>query len=122
MGISATYIRHVDVITKEEFTRLFSTGEHPENWFSVRESEIFSSPGHVKNLAARYLVKKRICDQIRDHGYRKEIEILNDPFGKPEITFGKNIAKAIEQAGIKEIMCSISHSRNYITGLTIFCL
>jgi phosphopantetheinyl transferase (holo-ACP synthase) len=122
MEQSEAYSKHVDFIKKEEFIYLFSTTEKPERWFSEKESEVFPFPGNVRSLAARYLIKKRICDHIGEHGYMREIEILNDAAGKPEIAFGKNIGNAIEHAGIKKILCSISHSRNYITGMTIFCL
>jgi phosphopantetheinyl transferase (holo-ACP synthase) len=116
-----SYSRHVDLITKDEFVRLFAAIEMRGSWFSEKESGVFSFPGNVRSLAGRFLIKKRICDHIWEHAYRREIEILNDSFGKPEITLGKNIGNAIGRAGIKKIVCSISHSRNYITGMTIFC-
>jgi len=122
MEQSKAYSKHVDFIEKEEFIHLFSTVEIPERWFSEKESGVFSFPGNAGSLAGRYLIKKRICDHIGTRDYMKEIEILNDAAGKPEISFGKNIGNAIERAGIKKILCSISHSRNYITGMTIFCL
>jgi len=120
MEQSPAYSKYVDFITKEEFIQLFSTIEKPGQWFSEKESEVFSFPEHTRSLAGRYLIKKRICDHFSEDGYRKEIEILNDASGKPELIFGKNIKKTLERAGIKKIHCSISHSRNYITGMTIF--
>jgi len=122
MEQSPAYSKHVDLIKKEEFIHLFSSGKNPERWFSEKELEVFSFPENVRSLAARYLIKKRICDHISEPAYIREIEILNDSFGKPEIILGENIRHATERAGIKEILCSISHSRNYITGMTIFCL
>jgi phosphopantetheinyl transferase (holo-ACP synthase) len=121
MKQSREYSKHVDFIKKEEFIQLFSTTEKTGKWFSEKESKVFSFPENVRSLAARYLIKKRICDQISEDRYMREIEILDDAFGKPEISFGENIGNAIEQAGIKKILCSISHSRNNITGMTIFC-
>lgn len=50
-----------------------------------------------------------------------EIEIMNNDLGKPEVLLGANILNAIELAGIKKIHCSISHSKNFITGMTILC-
>ena len=116
------YIKHVDVIRKEEFLYLFSTTEATGKWFSDRELGRFSLEKNAGSLAARYLIKKRICDHVGDVSYPQEIEILNDRYGRPKITLGKNIRMATGRAGIKGIHCSISHSRNYITGMTIFSL
>jgi len=52
---------------------------------------------------------------------KKEIEIMNDEFGKPELQYGDNMLAAIHKARIRKIMCSISHSRNFISGMTIIC-
>jgi phosphopantetheinyl transferase (holo-ACP synthase) len=122
MEQSPAYSKHVDFIEKEAFIHLFSTIENSERWFSGKELEAFSFPGNARSLAGRYLIKKRICDHISEPGCMNEIEIMNDSFGKPEIYFGKDIRNAIDRAGIRKILCSISHSRNYITGMTIFCM
>ena len=100
--------------------RLFSTTEVPEKWFSEKELDQYSIHKNSGSLAARYLIKKRICTQTGDFGNKHEIEILNDPYGKPEIILGENMRLAIERAGIRKVLCSISHSRNYITGMTVF--
>jgi phosphopantetheinyl transferase (holo-ACP synthase) len=121
MEQSPEYIKHVDLIRKEEFIHLFNTSENPESWFSKKELEVFSFPKNVRSLAARYLIKKRICGHLGVPDLRRQIEILNDPYGKPEIILGENIRMVMKEAGIKRILCSISHSRNYITGMTIFC-
>lgn len=115
------YIKHVDMITKAEFIRLFSETELLGDWFTENELKAFSYPRNSGSLAARYLIKKRICDLLEEDEYKREIEILNDSLGKPQLSFLKNINNAIERAGISKILCSISHSRNYIAGMTIFC-
>jgi phosphopantetheinyl transferase (holo-ACP synthase) len=111
---------HTDLIRKEEFIRLFSSVEHPENWFTVNELEKFSMERNARSLAARYLVKKRICDHLGNHDTRMDMEILNDPYGKPEIRMGKAIRALLDKAGIRSVLCSLSHSRNFITGMTVF--
>ncbi len=115
------YKKYIDLIRKEEFDSLFSSNKDLQRWFSKGEMEEFSFPRNSRSLAARYLVKKRICDQLNLSEHMSEIEILNDSFGKPEISFSENMSRKIEQAGVLKILCSLSHSRNYITGMTIFC-
>jgi phosphopantetheinyl transferase (holo-ACP synthase) len=114
------YISHIDLIGKEEFIRLFASSENPGNWFTGKELEKFSLEKNAGSLAARYLVKKRICDQLGNDDIKMDLEILNDPYGKPEIRLGEVIRPILEKAGIRSILCSISHSRNYITGMTVF--
>lgn len=115
-----SYARHVDIIGKEEFIRLFTTEENPSGWFTEKELETFPFEKHYRSLAARYLIKKRICEYLGLGDIQREIEILDNLLGKPELRLGQKVHHASEQAGIRDILCSISHSRNYITGMTVF--
>ena len=115
------YVKHVDLIAKAEFLRIFTEVEALEDWFTEGELQAFTFPRNAGSLGARYLIKKRICEQVGVNDMRKEIEILNDAYGKPQMSYQDNLSDAIESAGIRNIMCSISHSRNYITGMIIFC-
>ncbi|MFO7614876.1 MAG: hypothetical protein R6W71_09585 [Bacteroidales bacterium] len=115
-----SYSKHVDLIKKEEFIRLFSTEESPGHWFTERELANFPFDKYYRSLAARYLIKKRITGQLGADSIQKDIEILDNALGKPELKLGKNALQAAKKAGIKDILCSISHSRNYITGMTVF--
>jgi phosphopantetheinyl transferase (holo-ACP synthase) len=114
------YQKFVEKIKKDEFISFYSTCDLRE-WFSPRELQVFTYPGNLNSLAGRYLIKRTICDFIKDHKSMHEIEILNNDFGKPAIVISSNILKAITNRGIRKIECSISHSMNYITGMTLFC-
>lgn len=120
MKPKSTFTRYVDTIRKEEFMNFFLSCE-PGKWFSDRELKAFSFPINAGSLAGRYLIKRTICDNIKEHGYMHEIEILDNESGKPEVLLGENIHSSIDSAGIKKIHCSISHSRNFVTAMTIFC-
>ncbi len=109
-----------DIISREDFFRRFSSSEEKENWFTEKELETFGQKRLSGSLAARYLVRKRIADQVGMNTPVTEIEILNDPFGKPEIRFSELWQAALSRAGFRSVVCSLSHSRNYITSLTIF--
>jgi holo-[acyl-carrier protein] synthase len=115
-----SYSKHVDLIGKDEFIRLFSTEESPGQWFTKSELADFPFNKHHRSLAARYLIKKRIARQLGVDDIQMDIEILDNTLGKPELKMGQNVRQAAEKAGVKDILCSISHSRNYITGMTIF--
>lgn len=121
MGKKPTYRKYVETIQKKDFISFFSTYTYPDKMFSTKELERFSFPDHAQSLAGRYLIKKTICDYICEPDKMNEIEILNNAFGKPEVSLGIGISPAIQEKGIKRILCSISHSKNFIIGMTIFC-
>jgi phosphopantetheinyl transferase (holo-ACP synthase) len=115
-----SYKKSVSRITRKEFISFYSSCT-PGEWFSEKEMNSFSYPAYAGSLAGRYLIKKTIGDFINKYDKLREIEILNDRMGKPVISLGANIKQDIEMSGIKRIECSISHSKNYFTGMTILC-
>ena len=110
----------VTKISKEDFMDKFQVLLQ-EKWFSAGELETYSYPKSAGSLAGRYLIKKALADQLESEFDKSEIEILNNEFGKPEIKLGDNVAGMTKKAGISDILCSISHSRNFIAGMTILC-
>ena len=120
MDQTTSFYKIVDTIKKEEFMSFFNECE-PAKWFSKRELETFSYPNNIRSLAGRYLIKRTICKFLGQNENMNEIEILNNDLGKPEISLGKNVLEKTRLAGIREIQCSISHSKNFIAGMTILC-
>jgi len=114
------YNKKVEMIRKEEFLSFYLLCE-PGKWFSDKELQVFPFPGKAQSLAGRYLIKKAIGDFLEEHEHNCEIEIFNDDLGKPELILGEHINRAMERKGIKKVECSLSHSQNYIAGMTIFC-
>ena len=121
MDASPVYTKHVDLIGKAEFVRLFQEAEELGKWFSAGELQAFSFPANAGSLAARFLIKKRIYETLGIDKYQNETEILNDESGKPVIKFGPRLKQTMGRKQMLTIMCSISHSRNFATGMTIFC-
>jgi phosphopantetheine--protein transferase-like protein len=121
MNKEVDYSKEVNMIKLDDFISLFSSSESCDKWFSLTENTTYPFPGRARSLAARYMVKKIIGEKLNELNKVHEIEILNNSFGKPEINLGKSISKKAEQMGIKKIICSLSHSKNYAIGMTIFC-
>jgi phosphopantetheinyl transferase (holo-ACP synthase) len=113
-----SFIEIVNKIPKVEFESLYPALVS-ENWFSAKELRTYSFPKSASSLAGRYLIKKAVADQLAFDFNKSEIEILNNDFGKPEITFGSIVNQLLSQNGINKVFCSISHSRNMIASLTI---
>jgi phosphopantetheinyl transferase (holo-ACP synthase) len=121
MEQNAGFEKYTDILSREEFIRIFSGPFKENEWFTSAELEKFSLSKNAGNLGARYLIKKRICEILKSQGKEQEIEILNDPLGKPDLKLGDSVRKAMAAAGFKSILCSISHSRSHVAGMTIFC-
>jgi phosphopantetheinyl transferase (holo-ACP synthase) len=120
MKHNPVYSKQVEMIRKDQFQTFYLSCE-PGKWFSDKELQVFPFPGKIQSLAGRYLIKKAIGNFLEEHEHYHEIEIFNDDFGKPELFLGEYIQQAMGRRGIKKVECSLSHSRNYITGMTIFC-
>jgi phosphopantetheinyl transferase (holo-ACP synthase) len=121
MELGNDHLKYADRISKAEFIRLFPTTEAIGDWFNDEELKAFSFPRNSGSLGARYLIKKRICDYLNRMELRKDIRILNEDGGKPVIAFGNGMRDHLDRAGIRQVLCSVSHSRNYIAAMTIFC-
>jgi phosphopantetheinyl transferase (holo-ACP synthase) len=114
------YSKYVETIKKEDFMAFYSSC-NPADYFSPGELMAFSFPANAGSLAGRYLIKKTICDYLNKPGKMNAIEILNNESGKPDVHIGDELVSAVGEAGIKKILCSISHSRDFIAGMTIIC-
>ena len=77
-------------------------------------------------LGARYIIKKCVLDYLTDEkGYAaynySEIEVVNSELGQPFLRLFSGVRECIHDLKIKDIFISISHSRNWITGMVLFC-
>ena len=69
-----------------------------------------------ENLAARFACKEAVLKAFGDTrvGIRlKNIEILNDSKGKPEVTLHKEAKKFASKNHLDNIIVSMSHTNNY---------
>jgi holo-[acyl-carrier-protein] synthase len=83
--------------------------------YTANEIEYFASRGgnpcHAAgNFAAKEAVLKALGTGLRDIGW-KDIEILRDTLGKPFVILYGSAKSMAEEAGIKSVHVSISHSR-----------
>jgi len=90
------------------------------------DTEMLYCAKKLRRLAPRLLIKECIFDYLEDQaGYIQrnynEIEIINNELRKPIIRFLGRISKSVSKLYIKDILISISHSRNWITAMVVFC-
>jgi len=112
--------KYTDLIGKAEFIALFSGEQSLNDWFTESERRMFHFPRNAGSLAARYLIKRRIGEVLGLGDCMLQMEILNRPTGKPVIRFDRNFTARLEQSGVKDIIFSLSHSRNFVSTLVIF--
>ncbi len=77
----------------------------------------------IEHLAGRFAAKEAILKVIGT-GWRgeiswKDMEIVNDSAGKPEIKLTGKTAEIANQLGIERILLTISHTENYAVASAI---
>lgn len=86
------------------------------------DREILRYAGRIPELAARFAGKEAIS-KVLGTGIAgvswREIEILNDPLGKPCVTLSGRAAQRASELGIREIEISLSHSQEYAVAFAI---
>ncbi len=78
----------------------------------------------VRCLAARLAIKEWLLGFLQresgcEEGNDREIEIVNDPDGRPRLRLSGEIAACAGRLKIKRILISISHSRTLIAVLVL---
>jgi holo-[acyl-carrier protein] synthase len=85
-------------------TRIFTTAEH---------DRAGTTRARTMRLAARFAAKEAVMKALglgwRAMGWR-EIEIVNDPLGKPTVTLHGGARRAAERQGIAQVHVSLSHT------------
>jgi holo-[acyl-carrier protein] synthase len=95
-----------------------------EKVFTKKEIEYCESKTNkFQNYAARFAAKEAFLKAIgtgwRDGLAFNDIEIINDPLGKPEIKLYGKSKEYFDNNGIKNIHVSISHIRDFVNAIVI---
>jgi holo-[acyl-carrier protein] synthase len=106
----------------ERHGELFLTRVYTQN-----EIEYCSSrKAATQHYAGRWAAKEAILKAMGTgwaRGIRwRDIEIRNEPGGKPLVALGGGAREACEKAGIAEILISISHCRSHATAYALALL
>ena len=77
---------------------------------------------HVPELAARFAAKEAVSKALGT-GLRgvtwREMEVLADARGKPQIRLRGRARKRAEELGLEEFAVSLSHSRRYAVAFVV---
>ncbi|HSQ33709.1 MAG TPA: holo-ACP synthase [Peptostreptococcaceae bacterium] len=108
----------IDIVEIDRIEKAINKNEKFLNRvFTKKEIEYFKSKNlNINtisgNFAGKEAVSKAIGTGIRNYNFN-DIEILRDHQGKPFINVKNNLINICEELKIKEILISISHSKNY---------
>lgn len=104
--------------------KLLSDEGFRDNIFTAAEVEYCESKKNkAENYAARYAAKEAFFKALGT-GWRygmafKEIEIINDKLGKPEISVSGKVKEFMEQNNIQDIHVSLSHIKDMVNAIVI---
>ncbi|MBW2038845.1 MAG: holo-ACP synthase [Deltaproteobacteria bacterium] len=110
----------IDILKIDRFERVLERwGDHlRKRVFTPHELSIChkkTRPG--RHLALRFAAKEAFLKALGIGMFQgvawKEIEILNDPLGRPQMRVMGKAEKICQEKGIKEIFVSISHEKEY---------
>jgi len=104
----------------DEWYKRFNRKAVLETLFTKKEIALFPGKANAGSLAGRYIIKKLLFSQLQHKGDFREIEILNDDFGKPTVEFSGRVKACCQKRKMEKICCSISHSRKRVVGMIIF--
>ena len=97
--------------------RIYSIKELQLSTLSINKSSFFS-----KRIAAKEAFAKALGTGFRNDLNFKDIEVINDKFGKPYYAINKKITKIVKNNfNVKNFVCflSISDEKDYSTAFTI---
>ncbi|GAB6138781.1 holo-ACP synthase [Halanaerobaculum tunisiense] len=108
----------VDIIEIERIKQAIKKRDRFKNrFFTATEVEYCADYQHPwAHYAGRFAAKEAVVKALGT-GFREfkwqDVEIINDKVGKPEVILYNKAKKIAQDKEIKEIMLSISHSRDY---------
>ena len=113
-----TIIGHgVDLVDNERIERIWK--QHPDRFLtriltSAERAYCERMKNPIPNIAGRFAAKEAILKVIGT-GWRggiawTDIEILNDPAGRPHVSLTGHTREIAQRLGISQIMLSITHT------------
>lgn len=94
-----------------------------KRFFTEREQKVLAGRRHVeKHLAARFAGKEAVF-KLLGLGLGQlawtDVEILSGPGGEPSVLLHGYAQARARELNISEIAISLSHSRDYATGMAV---
>lgn len=113
------YEKRHEIMLLADWRERFSDKSVLQKLFTSKELQLFPDRSTSGSLAGRYIIKRLIFRHLKHEGDFRQIEILNDEFGKPLLGLSDRMKGLCHSRGIQSICCSLSHSRKRVVGMII---
>ncbi len=115
IGIDITEVKRIEEMAEKYegfLKRIFTPGEIK---FCEKKRNKFQH--YASRFAAKESVLKAIATEWNSYVGWKDIEILNDPSGRPRVNTYGTVKKILKEQKIKEILVSLSHTKKYAISM-----
>jgi holo-[acyl-carrier protein] synthase len=114
----------IDVIQVERIRRWKEVPGLLDRYFHPRELETAKKNGKngILSLAARFAAKEAFAKALGtgvDGFSLRDIEVINDPKGKPELHLYERAAEAFKNFGGKKIFVSLTHEEDNAIAMVV---
>ncbi len=115
-----------DIVDISRFERFLRENNTPllERLFTPAERDYCTARRHsAQHFALRFAAKeafvKALGTGVRDGLAWKQVEVVNDPLGKPELHLSGRAAELREELGVSKIFLSLSHDSNCAVAMVV---
>jgi holo-[acyl-carrier protein] synthase len=111
-GIDLVDFRRIEEMAKRHGERFLN-----RVFTATEQAYAEANKNGLEKLAGRFAAKEAVL-KLMGTGWRgkiawTDIEIVNNPAGRPEVTLRGEVEKLAEKLGIKHISVSITHTANF---------
>jgi holo-[acyl-carrier protein] synthase len=101
---------------KKEFLKKIFT----EKELEYSNEKVLSYQHLAARFAAKEAVLKALGSGLTSRMEWKDIEVWNEPSGKPNVRLSGEVARLAKKFNVKDIVISMSHTRTYAIASVIF--
>lgn len=116
----------LDLLSLTRFARI---AEHPQIRVALfTPAELAQADGlgrqrYIERLAGRFCAKEAVC-KVLGRGFGQglgwlDIQVTNDSWGAPQVTLSGGARCIAEQAGLREVSVTLSHSADLVIALAV---
>lgn len=87
--------------------------------FTSKEMDASQKKTRLTYLAGRFAAKEAVFKSLGTGGYWQDIEVLSEKNDRPYIVLQRKMKRIADQKGVKKILISLSHDRNYAIAQAI---
>lgn len=116
----------IDIVDVSRFERFVRENNTPlfERLFTSREQEYcaakkWSAQHYALRFAAKEAFLKALGTGLRDGLSWKDMEVVNDPLGKPDLLLSGKAADIFRREGLSRCFLSLSHDGNAAIAMVV---